>query len=61
MGMWESYLVPEEISAKHAREVLDFLNQVQDAEDDRRGGRISEGAATSACAWLSASSIAAPS
>ena len=32
MGMWESYLVPEEVSAKHAREVLDFLNQVQDAK-----------------------------
>jgi hypothetical protein len=29
--MWESYLLPEEISAKHAREVLDFLNQAPDA------------------------------
>jgi hypothetical protein len=29
--MWESYLLPEEVSAKHAREVLDFLNQAPDA------------------------------
>ena len=30
--MWETYLLPEEISAKHAREVLDFLNQAPNAE-----------------------------
>ena len=32
MGMWETYLLPEEVSAKHAREVLDFLNQAPDAK-----------------------------
>ena len=31
MGMWETYLLPEEVSARHAREVLDFLNQAPDA------------------------------
>ena len=31
MGLWETYLTPEEISANHARQVLDFLNQAQDA------------------------------
>ena len=29
--MWETYLLPDEVSAKHAREVLDFLNQAPDA------------------------------
>ena len=29
--MWEAYLLPEDVSAKHAREVLDFLNQAPDA------------------------------
>lgn len=32
MAMWEAYLLPEEVSAKHAREVLDFLNQAPDAK-----------------------------
>jgi hypothetical protein len=32
MGLWETYLLPEEVSANHAREVLDFLNQAQDAQ-----------------------------
>ena len=32
MGMWETYLLPEEVSARHAREVLDFLNQAPDAK-----------------------------
>jgi hypothetical protein len=32
MGLWESYLLPEEVSANHAREVLDFLNQAPDAK-----------------------------
>ena len=32
MGMWETYLLPEEVSAGHAREVLDFLNQAPDAQ-----------------------------
>jgi len=31
MGLWETYLLPEEVSANHAREVLDFLNQAPDA------------------------------
>jgi hypothetical protein len=30
--MWDTFLLPEEVSAKHAREVLDFLNQAPDAE-----------------------------
>lgn len=32
MGMWDAYLTPEEVSAKHAHEVLDFLNQAPNAK-----------------------------
>jgi hypothetical protein len=32
MGLWDTYLLPEEVSANHAREVLDFLNQAPDAK-----------------------------
>jgi len=32
MGMWEAYLLPEEVSARDARAVLDFLNQAADAK-----------------------------
>ena len=37
MAMWEAYLLPEEVSAKHAREVLDFLNQAPDAKTQSVG------------------------
>jgi hypothetical protein len=30
--MWDTYLLPEDVSAEHAREVLDFLNQAPSAE-----------------------------